>query len=164
MENVKLLDKGIISNGEERNCVIGKVLQFKKLGIYATLPVRASKYAAGYDLFSATDIYISAHGKQVVPTDIAIAVPIGYYGRVAPRSGLTVKHFLDVGAGVIDSDFRGNVSVVMFNFSDVDYQVSIGDRIAQLIIEKIYTGSAWEVFDELNETSRGEDGFGSTGK
>lgn len=65
---------------------------------------------------------IPAQGKAIVPTDLAIAVPEGCYGRVAPRSGLAVKHFLDTGAGVIDADYRGPVGVVMFNFSKVDYE------------------------------------------
>ena len=84
------------------------------------------------------------------------------YGRVAPRSGLTVKHFLDVGAGVIDSDYRGPVGVVMFNFSDMDFNVSQGDRIAQLIIEKIAMLDVVKV-EDLDDTSRGAGGFGSTG-
>eukprot|EP00043_Microstomoeca_roanoka_P028752 m.19278 g.19278 ORF g.19278 m.19278 type:complete len:254 (-) comp8648_c0_seq1:62-823(-) len=120
-------------------------LLVKKLSESATLPARASKGAAGYDLCSAHDIVVPAKGKAIVPTDLAIAVPPTCYGRVAPRSGLAVKHFLDVGAGVIDSDYRGNVGVVMFNFSDTDYQVSKGDRIAQLILEQIYTPDVEEV-------------------
>lgn len=71
---------------------------------------------------SSSDIIIPAKGRAVVPTDIQIALPPGTYGRVAPRSGLAVKHFLDVGAGVIDEDYRGNVGVVLFNFSDADFQ------------------------------------------
>lgn len=72
--------------------------------------------------FSAHDIVIPAQGKTIVATDIAIAVPEGHYGRVAPRSGLAAKHHLDTGAGVIDADYRGPVGVVMFNFSKVDYE------------------------------------------
>ena len=96
-----------------------------------------------------------------MPTDISIAIPTGMYGRVAPRSGLAVKHFLDVGAGVIDCDYRGPVGVVMFNFSDKDFQVTAGDRVAQLIIEKIAMLPVEEV-DNLDDTERGHGGFGST--
>jgi deoxyuridine 5'-triphosphate nucleotidohydrolase len=71
---------------------------------------------------SSADCVIPAKGKAIVPTDIQLALPPNTYGRVAPRSGLAVKHFLDVGAGVIDEDYRGNVGIVMFNFSDVDYE------------------------------------------
>jgi dUTP pyrophosphatase len=105
---------------------------------------------------------IPAGGKAIVPTDISIAIPYGMYGRVAPRSGLAVKHFLDVGAGVIDSDYRGPVGVVMFNFSDKDFQVAQGDRIAQLIIEKIAMLDIVQV-EDLDNTDRGAGGFGSTG-
>jgi dUTP pyrophosphatase len=73
-------------------------------------------------IYSSSDIVIPAQGKAIVPTDISIAVPSGCYGRVAPRSGLAAKHFLDTGAGVIDEDYRGPVGVVMFNFSKVDYE------------------------------------------
>ena len=91
-----------------------------------------------------------------------MAIPIGNYGRVAPRSGLAVKNFIDVGAGVIDADYRGEVKVLLFNFSDSDFKVSPGDRIAQLIIEK-YTRTEIEEVDDLDTTVRGEGGFGSTG-
>lgn len=112
---------------------------------------------------SAKEMIIPAQGKAIVPTDISIAVPEGTYGRVAPRSGLAVKHFLDVGAGVIDEDYRGPVGVVLFNFSQTDYKVQKGDRIAQLVLEKIMTPEVQEV-EDLDATDRGAGGFGSTGK
>lgn len=83
-------------------------------------------------------------------------------GSVAPRSGLAWKHSIDVGAGVIDADYRGPVGVILFNHSDVDFEVKAGDRIAQLIIEKIMTPDVMEV-EDLDSTVRGEGGFGSTG-
>lgn len=95
-------------------------------------------------------------------TDIALAIPDGCYGRIAPRSGLAWKHHLDVGAGVIDKDYRGSVGVVMFNFSKTDYQVHQGDRIAQLILERIAVPPVVEV-NELDNTTRGTGGYGSTG-
>lgn len=107
---------------------------------------------------------IPAQGKVIVPTDLSIAVPEGCYGRIAPRSGLASKHFLDTGAGVIDADYRGPVGVLMFNFATTDYEgkektqvqkchefmnvfflVKQGDRIAQLILERIYTPEVVEV-------------------
>lgn len=106
---------------------------------------------------------IPAQGKAIVPTDISIACPPGTYGRVAPRSGLAAKHHLDVGAGVVDADYRGPLGVVMFNFSAVDYAVKEGDRVAQLVLEKIMNVEVAEV-DELDDTARGAGGFGSTGK
>lgn len=84
-------------------------------------------------------------------------------GRVAPRSGLAVKHGIDTGAGVIDADYRGNVGVVLFNLGAEDYQVKRGDRVAQLILERIATPDIVEV-DDLDATTRGAGGYGSTGK
>ena len=83
-------------------------------------------------------------------------------GRIAPRSGLAAKHFIDTGAGVIDADYRGPVKVLLFNHADADYAVQEGDRVAQLIIERIYTPEVVEV-QELEESVRGAGGFGSTG-
>ena len=89
-------------------------------------------------------------------------MPDGTYGRVAPRSGLAWKNHIDVGAGVIDQDYRGNVGVVLFNHAEVDLEVTAGMRVAQLVLEKIMTPEIMEV-DELDETERGAGGFGSTG-
>ncbi|XP_060560844.1 deoxyuridine 5'-triphosphate nucleotidohydrolase-like [Ruditapes philippinarum] len=138
-------------------------LKFAKLTQKAFTPTRGSKLAAGYDLYSAYDVSIPAKGKALVKTDIQIGLPDGCYGRVAPRSGLAHKHFIDVGAGVIDQDYRGNVGVVMFNFSEKDFEVKAGDRIAQLICERIYLPDLKEE-DTLDITERGDGGFGSTGK
>lgn len=85
-----------------------------------------------------------------------------FLGYVAPRSGLAWKHSIDVGAGVIDADYRGPVGVILFNHSDADFEVKVGDRIAQLIIEQIITPNVIEV-DDLDSTERGAGGFGSTG-
>ncbi|PHU09923.1 Deoxyuridine 5'-triphosphate nucleotidohydrolase [Capsicum chinense] len=134
----------------------------KKLSDKAVLPSRASPLSAGYDLSSATETKVPARGKVLVPTDLSIAVPQGTYARIAPRSGLTWKHSIDVGAGVVDADYRGPVGVILFNHSDVDFEVKIGDRIAQLIIEKIIVPEV-EVVDDLDSTVRGSGGFGSTG-
>lgn len=112
-------------------------LRFAKLSLNATSPIKASEHAAGYDLFSAYDYIVPPSGKVLALTDIQIAVPDGCYGRVAPRSGLAHKHFIDVGAGVIDRDYRGNVGVILFNFNTEPFIVKKGDRIAQLICEKI---------------------------
>ncbi|KAL8087765.1 hypothetical protein AgCh_037788 [Apium graveolens] len=134
----------------------------KKLSEKAILPSRGSPLSAGYDLSSASEIKVPARGKALVPTDLSIAVPEGTYARIAPRSGLAWKHSIDVGAGVIDADYRGPVGVILFNYSDVDFEVKAGDRIAQLIIEQIVTPEVTEV-DDLDLTVRGAGGFGSTG-
>ncbi|XP_054473953.1 deoxyuridine 5'-triphosphate nucleotidohydrolase, mitochondrial isoform X1 [Anoplopoma fimbria] len=139
------------------------VLRFAKLSEYATTPTRGSTKAAGYDLYSAYDYTIGPMDKAIVKTDIQIAVPHGCYGRVAPRSGLAAKHFIDVGAGVVDEDYRGNVGVVLFNFSKDSFDVKKGDRVAQLVCERICYPDLVEQ-KTLDETERGAGGFGSTGR
>ncbi|XP_059746271.1 deoxyuridine 5'-triphosphate nucleotidohydrolase, mitochondrial isoform X1 [Bos taurus] len=110
----------------------------------------------------AYDYTVPPMEKVLVKTDIQIALPSGCYGRVAPRSGLAAKHFIDVGAGVIDEDYRGNVGVVLFNFGKEKFEVKKGDRIAQLICERIFYPEIEEV-QVLDDTERGSGGFGSTG-
>ncbi|KAI1817740.1 deoxyuridine 5'-triphosphate nucleotidohydrolase [Poronia punctata] len=138
-------------------------LLIKKLSEKGRLPTRGSAYAAGYDIYASTATTVPARGKVLVDTDIAIAVPAGTYGRIAPRSGLAAKHSIQTGAGVIDADYRGQVKVLLFNHSDVGYAVSEGERVAQLVIERIYTPDVVEVA-ELEESVRGAGGFGSTGR
>ena len=100
--------------------------------------------------------------RKVISTGIAIATPAGTYARIAPRSGLAAKHSIDIGAGVIDQDYRGEVKVLLVNNSKHPYPVKPGDRIAQLIIKQILLASPQDT-DSLDKTTRGEDGFGSTG-
>ena len=129
------------------------------LGFFA---ITGSARSAGYDLRSAYDCVVPAMGKAIVKTDIQIRVPEGTYGRIAPRSGLAAKHHIDVGAGVVDEDYTGNVGVVLFNHAPGDFSITKGDRIAQLVCEKI----EYPILEEckgLEETERGAGGFGSTG-
>ena len=150
-------------------------LRVKLLSENATLPKRASDGSAGYDLSSAYALTVQAHGTAVARTDLSISVPSGTYGRIAPRSSLALLFSIDVGAGVIDIDFRyvvfsvlvnfffrGNVGIVLFNHSNIDFKIEIGDRVAQLILEKIEIAEVVEVC-ELEDTKRGSGGFGSTG-
>ncbi|KAG7531710.1 hypothetical protein FFLO_04152 [Filobasidium floriforme] len=137
-------------------------MQVKRLSERATLPTRGSPLAAGYDLYAAEGKTVPAGGKALVDTQLSIAVPLGTYGRVAPRSGLAAKHSIHTGAGVIDADYRGCVFVLLFNLGKEDFVVNAGDRIAQLVLEQIVTPSIIEV-DELDTTIRGSGGFGSTG-
>lgn len=138
-------------------------LQIQHLSPNAITPTRGSDGAAGYDLYAAMPSLVPARGKALIKTDIAVCIPPHLYGRVAPRSGLAWKNSLDVGAGVIDSDYRGNIGVILFNHSDVDFEVKMGDRIAQLIFEQIQTPTLVQVSDITEETQRGSGGFGSTG-
>ncbi|KAF2235075.1 dUTP diphosphatase, partial [Viridothelium virens] len=137
-------------------------MQVKLLSEKGKAPTRGSTFAAGYDIYSAQDVTVPARGKALVDTDIAIAVPAGTYGRVAPRSGLAVKHSITTGAGVIDADYRGQVKVLLFNLGESDFEVKEGDRIAQLVLERIVTPEV-AVVAELEESVRGAGGFGSTG-
>ena len=114
-------------------------LQVKLLAPSAKAPSRSSAHAAGYDIYASQPATIAPWSKQLVETDISIAVPADTYGRVAPRSGLASKHGIDVGAGVIDADYRGPVKVLLFNLSGNEFQVNPGDRIAQLIVERVCT-------------------------
>ena len=97
------------------------VLKFKKLSENATIPVRASAKAAGYDIFSAEDKVIAPRGKALIKTDLSLAIPPNHYGRIAPRSSLAWKFHIDVGAGVIDEDYRGPLGVILFNHSEDEF-------------------------------------------
>jgi dUTP pyrophosphatase len=140
-------------------------LNVTKLVPNATLPARATPGAAGYDLFS-TDSYVVLPGRRVVvSTGISVQLPPGTYGRIAPRSGLAVKHGLDTLAGVIDSDYTGEVKVVLQNLDmSQPFVIRPGYRIAQLILEQCVTPHVVEIPGECtNLTDRGAAGFGSTG-
>ena len=144
-----------------------KKIIFKKLYKDVLIPKKGSALAAGYDLFcySDKDIIIEPLGKARIPTGLSVELPHNTYGRVAPRSGLTWNKFLDVGAGVIDEDYRGQIFVILFNFSKENVTIKNGDKIAQLIVERIMPTEPviYEPEQELSETKRGGSGFGSTG-
>jgi len=125
------------------------------------LPKRGSALAAGLDVCSIEDVEIAPKQRALVRTGLAVAIPPGFYGRVAPRSGLAVKQGLDVLAGVIDSDYRGEVCIVLYNTGDGAIALPAGSKICQLVVEKIITPEAIWVAD-LDETARGAAGFGST--
>lgn len=138
-------------------------IQIKKLSDKAKIPSQGSKYAAGYDLYAAEEILVNTMGRKLVKTNISISIPEGYYGRIAPRSGLAYKNGIDVLAGVIDSDYRGDIGVILFNTDhNLDFEVNVGDRIAQIIIEKCHSVN-WETVETLDATVRSEGGFGSSG-
>ena len=137
-------------------------LNFKRLDPRATLPTRGSQQAAGLDIFSIEEVAIEPQQRVLVRTGLAVAIPEGYYGRIAPRSGLATKKGLDVLAGVIDCDYRGEVCCLLFNAGDQTIHLPSESKICQLIIEKIITPTAvWR--DEISDTDRGSGGFGSTG-
>lgn len=131
----------------------------------AFIPSRACEADAGYDLSSIESVEIAPGSRRLVSTGIAIQIPVDCYARVAPRSGVSTKG-IDIGAGVVDASYRGEVKVLMINHGQQPYRVKAGDRIAQMIFERIYTPmKLTEVLhSELSETVRGAGGFGSTGK
>ena len=138
------------------------ILRFKQLDSRAILPKRGSALAAGLDVCSIEDLSIGPKQRVMARTGLAVAIPPGFYGRIAPRSGLAAKNGLDVLAGVIDSDYRGELCCLLYNTSDEIINLAAGSKICQLIIEQIITPeAAWA--NDLDETARGAGGFGSTG-
>lgn len=136
---------------------------FRRLSENSTIPIRSSPFAAGLDLFSARDLIIPGRDRGLVETDLEVELPLGTYGRIAPRSGLALNHGIDVGAGVIDADYRGSIKVLLFNHSDLNFEVRKGDRIAQLICVEICYPTVREILGSLSQTARGNNGFGSSG-
>lgn len=128
----------------------------------AIMPTRGTDGAAGYDLYAIEDVTINCFNFTLVSTGVSMAIQAGHYGRIAPRSGLAVKHGVMVGAGVIDSDYRGEIKVALATLNGV-YEFKAGDRIAQIIIEPVVTPELTQV-DSLDDSERGDSGFGSTGK
>lgn len=130
------------------------------------MPSYGSEYAAGMDITSCEKVTVPSHGRVLVSTGFSVSMDSSimdkYYLRIAPRSGLAVKSGLTTGAGVIDSDYRGIVKVLLFNHGDEDYEVKPGDRIAQMIMERIMRPHFVET-DNHEESNRGRNGFGSTG-
>ena len=137
-------------------------LRFKRLQPEAKLPTRGSAQAAGLDIYALERVKLQPGARAAVSTGLSVAIPRGFYGRVAPRSGLAVRHGIDTMSGVIDSDYRGEILCVLVNHGDETFEIETGARIAQLIIESIALPEpAWA--DDLDETERGAGGFGSTG-
>ena len=139
--------------------------KFARMFDDAQIPTKGSPGSAGYDLYSINSAKIKPGERVLVKTGIAIEIPSTCYARVAPRSGLAMKHGIHVGAGVVDSDYRNEIGVVLFNLDkDNDFCVQKGDRIAQLVFEQIHEGEATVVeYSDLSGTVRGTGGFGSTG-
>ncbi len=155
-------------------------INYSKLCKEAREPFQANESDAGYDLFSTQYITIEPFQRKLVGTGISVEIPQGFYGRIAPRSGLACKNGIDVMAGVIDSGYRGEIKVLLINFNFEGYNlkpttfeamfgsankldIKPGDRIAQLIIEKCHQ-TKWNEMKTLNNSKRGQDGFGSSGE
>jgi dUTP pyrophosphatase len=137
----------------------------KKLDVDAHIPTKAHDDDAGWDLYSNENTVIYPGEKAVIKTGIVLAIPRGYYGRIAPRSGLAVKNGIDVLAGVVDAGYRNEIGVVLINHHiDNQFAITKGDRIAQVIFERVDPFELEEVLEFFNNTHRGMGGFGSSGK
>lgn len=137
-------------------------IKFQKLSESAKLPVRGSPRSAGFDLFSAEAVIIKPWTGVSVKTDLAFSVPKNYYGQILSRSGLVSRHKVVVIAGTIDSDYRGNVVILLMNYSDTPYSIAVGDRVAQIVFLKNYYPLLLETA-KLDFTWRADRGLGSTG-
>ncbi len=144
----------LIAKAGERFLKVGKRFSGKLTKKYM--------YDAGQDIHSAETILVPAKDSVVVKTNLRIAVPVGCVGLVWSRSGLSMKHDIEVGAGCIDSDYRGEVLIHLYNHGEYDYTINKGDKIAQLLTIPVNL-NPYEKSIEIDETARGEDGFGSTG-
>jgi dUTP pyrophosphatase len=133
-----------------------------KLEKNARLPVRAHASDAGYDLFATRNIYIMPHGKVTADTGVHCEIPAGYFGDIRPKSGLLFNHDIFT-AGTVDAGYTGTVRVRIINLGSDPYEFHEGDKIAQMVLVPCLT-PALEVVEELEETERGEGGFGSTGR
>lgn len=137
-------------------------LKFKQLDSRAELPTRGTPLSAGLDLFCIDELRIEPRTRVRAHTGLSVAIPEGFYGRLAPRSGLAAKQGIDVLAGVVDADYRGEIICLLYNTADEAAVLPAGSKICQLIIEKVITPTpAWA--EDLEETARGAGGFGSTG-
>jgi dUTP pyrophosphatase len=137
------------------------MIQLTPLHPAAKLPHRATPDAAGADLHCLDEFTLQPGERRAIATGLRIEIPHGFYGRIAPRSGWAAKHGIDTLAGVIDSDYRGEILVLLINLGSAAFTAPAGERIAQLIIERIALPTfAWA--EELSDTQRGAGGFGST--
>lgn len=141
-------------------------MNFKRIGIHSLpLPQIATAGSAGYDLMSAVSQRIDPGDRRLIPTGFAVQLPVGLVGMVCSRSGLALKHGIFVlnAPGIIDSDYRGEIGVILMNMGENDFVINVGDRIAQLVVTPVVTLRAFEAQD-LGDTARGGGGFGSTGQ
>lgn len=139
-------------------------IKLKKLHKNAIIPSYKSDEAAGFDLHSLKDYCIKANSRELISTGLAFEIESGYEMQIRPRSGLALKHGISVlnTPGTIDSDYRGEIQIILFNTSDEDFHIKSGDRIAQAVIAQVFQATFIET-DSLSQTNRGEAGFGSSG-
>ena len=139
------------------------IVKIKKLNEQAVMPTKAHPTDAGFDLVASKTTTIPANGRALIPTDIAMAIPNGYYGMVVGRSGNTIKRGLVGMTGIVDAGYRNGIGIMAFNLTDTDIVIEQGERAGQIVITPILDCTL-EAADELDKTDRGEGGYGSTGK
>ena len=137
-------------------------IKCKKLLDIASVPTRAHEHDAGWDLYSSEQTFLISSKRKLVSTAISLVIPDGHVGLIWPRSGLAAKKGIDVFAGVIDSGYRGEIKVCLYNSSGINFEINKGDRIAQIIFHKLPQTEMLEV-DSLDDSIRGDSGFGSSG-
>jgi dUTP pyrophosphatase len=139
-------------------------IEIKKLHENAKIPQYQTVQSAGFDLVSIEDITIKPNQRVLIGTGLAMAIEDGFELQIRPRSGLAYKNGITVlnSPGTIDSDYRGEIKVLLINHSEDDFNIKSGDRIAQAVVQKVYQAS-FEIVEELDQTVRGSGGFGSTG-
>lgn len=146
-----------------RGCKNIMNIKIKLLSNLAKLPTQANQNDAGWDLHTTQHVIIKPGHRQIVSTGIAMEIPIGYVGLIWPRSGMSVKKGCDILAGVIDAPYRGEIKVCLQNCDPYeDMVINPGDKIAQILFQEIPKFTL-QLTDELSETTRGENGFGSSG-
>jgi dUTP pyrophosphatase len=137
-------------------------VQVKLIDVLAQVPTKANNNDAGFDLYSTIDTIITPKQRKTVSTGIALQMPDNLAGLIWPRSGLSVRQGIDVLAGVIDSGYRGEIMVCLYNTSDYDVVIRTGDRIAQIIFQEV-PHVIMKAHESLGSSQRGSNGFGSTG-
>ena len=138
-------------------------IHIKLLSENAKIPTQGTPFSAGYDLYAAEEAIVPRLGRKLIKTNISMAIPMNHYGRIAPRSGLAYKNGIDILAGGIDADYRGDIGVIIYNTdNNLDFAVKIGDKIAQIIIEPCSSAN-FVKSKELPVSKRGEGGYGHTG-
>jgi len=136
-----------------------------KLDLNLPTPAHAHPGDGGVDLYARADTLLEPGGREMVPTGVAVAIPEGFAGLVTPRSGLAVKHGVGIvnSPGLVDSGYRGELTILLVNHGDSPFKILRGDRIGQLVVVPV-ADQEFEIVDELPDSVRGEGGFGSTGR
>ena len=139
-------------------------VKIKKLSADAAMPTKAHPSDAGFDLYAASEVVVPARERVLVPTDIAMEIPEGYFGLVTGRSGLTIREGIVGQVGVIDAHYRNGIGIMLFSHRDVNFTIRKGERCGQILILPLANVEGLVEVDTLTTTDRGEGGYGSTGR